>query len=77
MPKASQCITKSGAEYIVIQSVTGVRDVLMLSEEGMVVAALLMALNAIDYNVMMKREDFDKSMSMQSFVDSVLYCTCT
>ena len=48
-------------------------------------AGLLMGLNAIDYNVMMKGEDFDKSVSMWSYTDSVhsfliIYsstCTCT
>ena len=43
----------------------------MLCEEGTVVAGLLMGLNAIDYNVMMKGEDFDKSVSMWSFTDGV------
>ena len=43
----------------------------MLCEEGTVVAGLLMGLNAIDYNVMMKGEDYDKSVSIQSFTDSV------
>ena len=46
-------------------------DALMLCEEGTVVAGLLMGLNAIDNNVMMKGEDFDKSVSMWSFTDSV------
>ena len=40
----------------------------MLCEEGMVVAGLLMGLNAIDYNIMMKGEGF---VSMWSFTDSV------
>ena len=35
----------------------------MMCEEGSVIAGLLMGLNAIDYNVMMKGEDFDKSVS--------------
>jgi len=43
----------------------------MPCEEGTVVAGLLMGLNAIDYNVMMKGEDFDKSVSMWSFIDSI------
>ena len=43
----------------------------MLCEEGTVAAGLLMGLNAIDYNVMMKGEDFDKSVSMWSYTDSV------
>ena len=43
----------------------------MLCEEGTVVAGLLMGLNAIDYNVMMKGEDFDKSVSMWSYTDSI------
>ena len=43
----------------------------MLCEEGTVVAGLLMGLNAIDYNVMMKGEDFDKSVSMWSYTDSM------
>ena len=41
----------------------------MVCEEGTVVAGLLMGLNAIDYNVVMKEEDFDKSVSMWSFTD--------
>ena len=43
----------------------------MLCEEGTVAAGLLMGLNAIDYNVMMKGEDFDKSVSMWSYTDIV------
>ena len=43
----------------------------MLREEGTVVAGLLMGLNAIDYSVTMKGEDLNKSVSMQSFTDSV------
>ena len=39
------------------------RDAVMMCEEGSVIAGLLMGLNAIDYNVMMKGEDFDKSVS--------------
>ena len=38
-------------------------DAVMMCEEGSVIAGLLMGLNAIDYNVMMKGEDFDKSVS--------------
>jgi len=37
----------------------------------MVVAGLLMRLNAINYSVTMKGEDFNKSISTQSFTDSV------
>ena len=36
----------------------------MLSEEAIVVCGLLMGLNALDYNVMMSGEDFDKSVSL-------------
>ena len=36
----------------------------MLSEEGVVISGLLMGLNAIDYNVLQKAEDFDKSVSL-------------
>ena len=46
-------------------------DALMLREEGTVVAGLLMRLNTINYSVMMKGEDLNKSVSMQSFTDSV------
>ncbi len=35
----------------------------MFSEEGMVIAGLLVGLNAIDYNVMMKGEEYDRSVS--------------
>ena len=38
-------------------------EAMMLSEETVVVCGLLMGLNALDYNVMMKGEDFDKSVS--------------
>ena len=36
---------------------------MMLSEDAVVVCGLLMGLNALDYNVMMSGEDFDKSVS--------------
>ena len=36
---------------------------MMLSEDAAVVCGLLMGLNALDYNVMMSGEDFDKSVS--------------
>ena len=36
---------------------------MMLSEDAVVVCGLLMGLNALDYNVMISGEDFDKSVS--------------
>lgn len=39
------------------------RQSIMWCEEGVVISGLLMGLNAIDYNVHMKGEDFDKSVS--------------
>lgn len=36
---------------------------MMVSEDAIVVCGLLMGLNALDYNVMMSGEDFDKSVS--------------
>jgi hypothetical protein len=36
---------------------------MMLSEDVVVVCGLLMGLNALDYNVMMSGEEFDKSVS--------------
>jgi len=33
---------------------------LLCSEEGVIIAGLLVGLNTIDYNVVMKGEDFDK-----------------
>ena len=33
---------------------------LLASEEGVIIAGLLVGLNTIDYNVVMKGEDFDK-----------------
>ena len=38
-------------------------EAMMLSEDAVVVCGLLMGLNALDYNVMMSGEDFDKSVS--------------
>ena len=35
----------------------------MLCEEGVVISGLLMGLNAIDYNVHLRGEDFDLSVS--------------
>ena len=46
-------------------------DTLTPCEEWTVVAGLLMRLNAINYNFMMKGEDFNKSVSTKSFTDSV------
>ena len=43
----------------------------MPCEEWTVVAGLLMKLNAINYKVTMKGEDFNKSVSTQSFTDNV------
>lgn len=56
---------KSRAEYF------HERDTLTPCEEWTVVAGLLMRLNAINYSVTMKGEDLNKSVSMQSFTDSV------
>ena len=42
---------------------------MMLSEEMTVVCGLLMGLNALDYNVMMSGDDYDKSVSVS--------CVCT
>ena len=39
---------------------------MMLSEEMTVVCGLLMSLNALDYNVMMSGEDYDKSVSVST-----------
>ena len=36
---------------------------MMLSEDVFVVCGLLMGLNALDYNVMMSGDEFDKSVS--------------
>ena len=38
-------------------------DAVMLNEESNVISGLLVGLNAIDYNVMMKGEEFDRSVS--------------
>ncbi len=35
----------------------------LMCEEGVVISGLLMGLNAIDYNVLIRGEDFDKSVS--------------
>ena len=40
-------------------------DALLLSEDGQVLSGLLMGLNAIDYNMLMKGEEFDKSVSSE------------
>jgi len=56
---------KSRAEYF------HERDTFTLCEEWTVVAGLLMTLNAINYSVTVKGEDFNKSVSMQSFTDGV------
>ena len=37
---------------------------LLYSEEGTIIAGLLVGLNTIDYNVVMKGEDFDKPVSI-------------
>ena len=37
---------------------------MMLSEDAVVVCGLLMGLNALDYNVMISGEEFDKSVSL-------------
>ena len=39
------------------------RQSVMWCEEGVVISGLLMGLNAIDYNVHMKGEEFDRSVS--------------
>ncbi len=36
----------------------------MMREEGGVLTGLLMGLNALDYNVLLKGEEFDTSVSM-------------
>ena len=36
---------------------------MMMREEGVVVGGLLMGLNALDYNVLLKGEEFDRSVS--------------
>ena len=36
---------------------------LLFSEEGIIIAGLLVGLNTIDYNVVMKGEEFDKPVS--------------
>ena len=41
----------------------------MVRDEGQVLAGLLMGLNAIDYNMTLSAEEFDKSVS-------VLVCVC-
>ena len=38
-------------------------DAVMVSEEGQVLSGLLMGLNAIDYNMTMPGEEFDRSVS--------------
>ena len=47
------------------QILTGVfeRQSVMWCEEGVVISGLLMGLNAIDYNVHMKGEEFNRSVS--------------
>ena len=35
---------------------------MMLNEEGVVISGLLMGLNCIDYNVLLRGEEFDKSV---------------
>ncbi len=42
------------------------RQSILLCEEGVVISGLLMGLNAIDYNVLLKAEDFDKSVSQST-----------
>ncbi len=39
------------------------REALMMREEGGVLTGLLMGLNALDYNVLLKGEEFDISVS--------------
>ena len=39
------------------------RQSILLCEEGVVLSGLLMGLNAIDYNVHMRGEEFDRSVS--------------
>lgn len=39
-------------------------EAFLLNEEGMVMSGLLMGLNVIDYNVIMKGEDYDRPVSM-------------
>ena len=38
----------------------------MVRDEGQVLAGLLMGLNAIDYNMTLSAEEFDKSVSLGS-----------
>ncbi len=38
------------------------REALMMREEGGVLTGLLMGLNALDYNVLLKGEEFDTSV---------------
>ena len=38
-------------------------EAFLLNEEGVVTSGLLMALSVLDYNVIMKGEDFDRSVS--------------
>ena len=51
-------------------------EAMMLSEEAIVVCGLLMGLNALDYNVMMSGEDFDKSVSLHLGHNSI-HVQCT
>jgi len=46
---------------------------IMWCEEGVVISGLLMGLNAIDYNVHMKGEDFDRSVSGNNCYDCYYY----
>ena len=39
-------------------------DAVMVSEEGQVMTGLLMGLNAIDYNMTLPGESFDRSVSV-------------
>ena len=41
---------------------------LLASEEGVIIAGLLVGLNTIDYNVVMKGEDFDKPVRINIIV---------
>ena len=47
---------------------------MMLSEDAAVVCGLLMGLNALDYNVMMSGEDYDKSVSSVGIIMMTLSC---
>ena len=59
------CVGVGVGEYFVFVTPRELYDVgsVMLSDEASIICGMLVGLNSMDYNVMMKGEDFDRTVS--------------